>query len=119
MGFVNLRTGIIIPPKYQSARVYPGFLRVHDRDPDTRKNFYILLDDTGKEIGRYDAFQEFSTTDLFAVRKDGKWALLGRRGKPITSFQYNSITSAAGTFMWGNTDRGRVLVDSSGREYRI
>ena len=118
-GFVHLRTGLTIAPRYQTARVYSGFLRVVERNPDARGSTYILFDGKGREFARYDAFREFRHTDMVAVKKDSRWALLDGMGKPVTPFRYTGITRAAASFVWGDTDKGRVLVGRNGKEYRI
>jgi hypothetical protein len=117
-GVVNIRTGQTIAPRYDAVSAHPGFFVASVRG-NGKDDVKILLDREGKERERYDGTEWFEAAGVLAVRRHDKWALLDANGKRVSPFRYASVSKAAASFVWGETDAGRVLVDGSGREYRL
>ena len=120
-GVANFRTGQTIAPIYSSMRVYPGFFLAYMSYDNGKRDEYIMLDRQGQEAGRYDQTEWLKGAGMLAARvgRDDNYALLDGTGKQIFPARCESVWQAAASFVWCRTDAGKVLVDNTGREYRI
>lgn len=81
---------------YSSAKIYEAFNGEIEYGSPAKGTYYIF-DQDGKEIFKIKCERLFFYNDFFEARKDGKWALISLKGKKITGYSYEKLTSESST----------------------
>lgn len=125
-GLFELRSGIVIPPLYDSVLILPerfiGELPGGENSHDKRT--YVFMDRKGKTVSRveYTVLEWFPEIKVLAARVDydHDYALLDpRSGKAVTAAIYNYIQPEPPAGFWTDTGSGRELVDANGKASRM
>lgn len=116
-GRYNLKTGALIPPKYNIIRTYPDCIIVANRKDNNY--YYQLLSVKGAPLtDNHYTKMEFKNGYLLCVRNK-KYGLLDTNGKVLIPFDYQRMLPRGKTLLLVEQNGGYFYMNVNGKKYKM